>query len=132
MNIVYFSGRLARDAETRITQTGKKVVSFTVASNEKVGDREITDFQNIVAWNAVADAADGLKKGASVCVFGKLSNRSYTDKTGQKRYVTEINAKEIYTSAYQHGEGVKKYGGESGGDFSKFGRPAMSNEEIPF
>jgi single-strand DNA-binding protein len=73
----------------------------SIATNEiyknQKGER-VTDttWHNVIMWSPLADIADKLlKKGSEVAIEGKLINRSYTDKDGVKRYITEIQASEL-------------------------------------
>lgn len=90
-------GTLGRDPEVRATGTGKKVVSFSLAVEKGYGESKSTHWFNCVCWGQPAEFAEKyLKKGKSVAVSGDLEIRSWDDKqTGQKRTVTEINAKSI-------------------------------------
>lgn len=84
-------GRLTRDPELRKTQTGKSVVSFTVACNRRFGQQDEADFINCVAWNQTADfMANYLTKGALVGLEGRIQSRSYEDATGKRVYVQEV------------------------------------------
>ena len=90
-------GTLGKDPETRSTSSGKKIVSFSLATEDGFGDKQTTSWWNISAWGDQAEFAEKyLKKGKTVAVSGKLSQRSWDDKqTGAKRTVTELNAKDI-------------------------------------
>jgi len=99
MNRIILIGRLTRDVELRSTNSGKSVASFTVAVDRPFksqnGDKE-TDFINIVAWGKLADLCDSfIGKGRLVAVSGRLQIRSYEDREGNKRYVTEVVADEV-------------------------------------
>ena len=92
INNVVLVGRLTRDPELRKTQTGKSVLSFSVAVNRKFQSQEQTaDFINCVAWNQTADfLARYATKGALVGTEGRIQTRTYEDKTGNTVYVTEV------------------------------------------
>lgn len=99
MNKVYLIGNLTRDPETSDTSSGVRVCRFAIAVNRSYanadGNRE-TDFFNITVWRQLADnCSKYLKKGSKVAVVGQLQNRSYEDKDGIKRSVTDIVANEI-------------------------------------
>ena len=99
MNKVYLIGNLTRDPESTETSSGVHVCRFAVAVNRNYtgadGNRE-TDFFNITVWRQLADTRGKyLKKGNKVAVVGQLQNRSYEDKDGVKRTVTDIVASEI-------------------------------------
>ena len=80
------------------TQNGRKVASFAIATTEKgytsksgVQYPDRTEWHNIVLWGNLAEIAEKyLRKGSSVFVQGKIRTRSYDDKNGVKRYITEI------------------------------------------
>ncbi len=89
-------GNLGQDPEIKSLETGKKVANFTIATREDYKNPEgqkvsESTWHNIVAWNGLADIASKyLKKGNEVAVEGKLVYRSYEDKNGTTKYVTEI------------------------------------------
>ena len=98
LNKVQLIGNLGKDPEIRVNQaSGKKVVSFSLATSRRYRDnngeqKEDTQWHNIVCWGKVADVVEqlGIRKGTSLYVEGRLTNRSWTDQNGQKRYVTEV------------------------------------------
>lgn len=99
MNYVHISGRLTKAPEIRVTATGKKSASFTVAVDRPYknaeGKRE-ADFFPVIFWGNLADTLEEyLTKGSRVIVTGRLQIRSYDDKDGVKRYVTEIVGENI-------------------------------------
>ena len=100
-NKVQLIGNLGNAPEVRNTEIGKKLVRFSVATNEQYknakGER-VTDTQwhNLIAWGKVADIAEKyLAKGSEVAIEGKLINRNYMDKEGNKKYITEIQVTEL-------------------------------------
>ena len=99
LNKVMLIGNLGKDPEIRVNQaSGKKVVSFSLATSRRYRDnngeqKEDTQWHNIVGWGKIADVVEQLqiRKGTSLYVEGRLTNRSWTDQaSGQKRYVTEV------------------------------------------
>ena len=100
-NSVQLIGRLGNEPEVRTFDSGKKMATFSLATNEKYtnnkGERvEDTQWHNIVVWGKKVDVVESyLKKGSEIAVQGKLVNRSYETKEGDKRYVTEINLNEL-------------------------------------
>lgn len=100
-NKVQLIGNLGNAPEVKNTESGKKMVRFSVATNESyrnTAGEKITETQwhNLIAWGKVADIAEKyLAKGTEVAIEGKLINRNYTDKAGAKKYVTEIQVNEI-------------------------------------
>jgi single-strand DNA-binding protein len=100
-NKVQLIGHLGQSPEIKNIADGKKVANFSVATNESYknlqGEKVAeTQWHNIVAWSKLAEIAEKyLVKGIEVAIEGRLVNRTYTDKQGIKRYVTEILANEI-------------------------------------
>ena len=96
VNKAILIGRLGNDPELRYTPGGKAVVSFSLATNERWtgqdGQRnESTTWHNIVAWGKQAEIMkEYLAKGREVYVEGRIDNRSYEDKEGNKKYISEI------------------------------------------
>ncbi len=95
-NRVQLIGNLGQDPEIKTLESGKKVVRFTLATNESFKNSEgqkveETTWHNVVAWNGLADTASRfLKKGREVAVEGRLVYRSYEDKKGVTKNITEI------------------------------------------
>ena len=96
MNTVCIDGRVARDIQLRMTQNNKPVCKFTIAHDDGWGDNKKTSWFDVVAWNGTAEmASKWFHKGSKVFITGKLSTRSYENREGQKRTVTEIVASTI-------------------------------------
>lgn len=100
-NSVRLVGNLGMDPEVKTFDTNKKLARLSIATNDSYkndkGER-VTDTQwhNLVFWGAQAKLAeDLLKKGDEVAIEGKISNRSYVDKDGVKRYTNEIVVNEF-------------------------------------
>ncbi len=95
-NKVILVGRVASDIEMRSTSSGQSVCSFRLATNriwkDKNGEKkEDSQFHNIVLWGKQAETASQfMAKGSLVLIEGRIQNRSWEDKTGAKRYITEI------------------------------------------
>ena len=100
MNKIILMGRLIRDPEVRYTQTNNTLVaSFGLAVNRRFVQegQQNADFINIVAWGKTGEfCSKFFKKGMQVSVIGRLQIRNYDDENGQKRYVTEVVAEEVY------------------------------------
>ena len=99
MNKVILIGNLTRDPELTETPNGTSVCRFSIAVQRDYagndGNRE-TDFFNITVWNRRAEnCGKYLKKGNKVAVIGSLQNRSYEDKDGIKRNVTDVVANDV-------------------------------------
>src|SRR5882757_7015158 len=100
-NKVQLIGNLGNAPEVKTLDSGKKMARFSVATNETYrnakGEKVVeTQWHNLVAWGKVAEIAEKLlHKGSEVALEGKLLNRSYNDKEGIKKYVTEIQVSEF-------------------------------------
>lgn len=100
-NKVQLIGNLGAAPEVKTFENGKQMVKFNLATNEtyrNADGEQVTDTQwhNVVAWGNTAKIAGKLlDKGKEVAIEGRLNSRSYEDKDGIKRYVTEIVANEI-------------------------------------
>ncbi len=118
INQVFLSGNVVADAELRYTKTGKPVLTFRMATNKYVNEVQSTSYHNIVCW-VDAELYSCLRKGDFVAVAGELRSRSYEDKTGAKRYVTEVVAQNLTYGLKQN---------ESQSNFDGYGE----EEKIPF
>jgi single-strand DNA-binding protein len=104
-NSVQLMGHLGQDPEVFNLDSGKKLVKFSLATNDyytkKDGEKVTsTDWHNIVAWGKTADIIEKyVTKGREVIVRGKLSSRSYETKEGDKRYITEVVCDEVVMTA---------------------------------
>lgn len=100
-NKVQLIGNLGNAPEIKNTESGKKLARFSIATNENYrnakGEKVTeTTWHNLVAWGKVADLAEKLlQKGTEVVIEGKLINRSYTDKDGIKKYISEVQVNEL-------------------------------------
>ena len=100
-NKVQLIGNLGDNPEIVNLDSGKKLAKLSIATNEsyKNAQGEIikdTQWHNLVAWGKTADIIEKyLQKGNEIAVEGKLVNRNYDDKDGNKRYVTEILVNEL-------------------------------------
>ena len=100
-NKVQLIGHVGQKPQSRTFDGDKKMVRFSVATNESYRNAQgvkVTDTQwhNLVAFGKVAEIAEKyLDKGTEVALEGKLVNRNYTDKEGVKKYVTEVQVSEL-------------------------------------
>ena len=103
-------GNLGKDPEIRSTGSGKKVASFSLAVDQGYGDNKKTEWVNIIAWEKLAELAEKfLKRGKTVALSGYLQTSSWDDKqTGQKRYKTEVVARDITFLDTRSGEGERQ------------------------
>ena len=101
VNKVILVGNLGKDPEVRFTNSGSAVARLAVATSEVWNDRdgnrqERTEWHNVVVWGKQGEhCGQYLAKGRQVYVEGSIRNRSYDDKNGNKRYVTEVVAQRV-------------------------------------
>jgi len=100
INKAILVGRLGADPEVRYTPSGAAVANFNLATNHRIkrGDdwEDATDWHRIVAWNKTAEfCKEYVKKGHRVYVEGRLQTREWETDDGQKRYTTEVVAREV-------------------------------------
>ena len=95
-NRVQLIGNVGNDPEIKNLDGGKKLANLSIATNESYtndkGERvEQTEWHRVTAWGKTAEIIEKyVTKGKEVAIEGKLSHRSYDDKNGEKRYITEI------------------------------------------
>lgn len=100
VNKVILLGNLGKDAETKFTPSGVARTTFSIATTRRFKDNQTgewkdeTDWHNIVLWRS-ENLANYLLKGKQVYVEGRLQTRSYDDKDGNKRYMTEVVADDV-------------------------------------
>ena len=100
-NKVQLIGYLGGKPEVKEMESGKKLATFNIATSESyrnANGEKVTDTQwhRVVAWGKVAEIAEKyLDKGKEVAIEGKLINRSYTDKEGNKKYISEVQVNEL-------------------------------------
>lgn len=96
LNSARLIGNLGKNPELKYTASGQQIANFSVATSETWKDKQgakqqKTTWHNIVIWGKLAEVANQyLTKGSTVYLEGKIDNRSYDDKDGNKRYVSEI------------------------------------------
>lgn len=96
MQKITLIGNLTNDPDSRTTNSGKTVTTFTVAVNRKKVSEPQTDFFRINAWNGLADTcARFLSKGKKVAVVGELQARTYEDKQGKTHLSLDVSADEV-------------------------------------
>lgn len=135
VNKVILIGNLGKDPDFRVTPGGQPVANFSIATTErwtsKSGDKqERTEWHNIVLWGRQAEIANQyLKKGSSIYLEGRLQTRSWDDKDGNKKYITEIVGNSMQM--------LGKRGDDSPAIVSSQSAPAASTEapvddDLPF
>jgi single-strand DNA-binding protein len=147
--VITVVGNLTNDPELRFTPSGAAVAGFTVASTPRTLDRESGQwkdgdplFLRCSVWRQYAEnVAESLSKGMQVIVQGRLKQRSYETKEGEKRTVVELDVDEIgpclkfatakITKASRgSGGGGGGYGGGSGGGGGEWGNSAPAGGSV--
>ena len=142
INKAILIGHVGKEPEIRYTQGGAPVANFTLATNEtwsgQGGEKqERTDWHRIVAWRRLGEFAhEYIRKGSLIYVEGKIRTRSYDDRDGTKRYITEIDAQTIQLLDKKVG-GAPGPGGTDPGDMSIDSLPPEpagtgNDEDVPF
>ncbi|MBC7926698.1 MAG: single-stranded DNA-binding protein [Bryobacteraceae bacterium] len=125
VNKVILLGRLGKDAETKFTPSGSSRTTFSLATSRNIKDgqtgewKEETDWHNVVLWKS-ENIANYLQKGKQIYVEGRLSSRSYDDKDGVKRYITEVVGDNVILLG---GDGPGGGRGGEAGSAEEFGGP---------
>ena len=100
-NKVQLIGNLGNNPEIITLESGKKLAKFSIATNETYKNAQgekvtNTEWHNLVAWGKTAEIVEKyLEKGKEIAVEGKLTSRTYDDKDGNKRYITEVVVAEL-------------------------------------
>jgi single-strand DNA-binding protein len=125
VNKVILLGNLGQDPELKYTGSGVAVCNFSIATSEKVKDKETTEWHRVIVWQKSAEnCAKYLTKGSSVYVEGRIQTRSWEDGDGNKRYSTEIVAQTVQFL----GRGEREEGGEGGPEVEE--APARSPKPV--
>ncbi|KGN82154.1 single-stranded DNA-binding protein [Porphyromonadaceae bacterium COT-184 OH4590] len=98
LNKVFLIGNVGKDPEVHYFDSNSRKASFTLATTDRGFTRtdgtvvpERTEWHNIVVWRGLAEVVEKyVRKGSKLFIEGKITSRSYEDKSGIKRYVTEI------------------------------------------
>tara|TARA_A100001037_G_C15108761_1_gene617850 strand:+ start:1157 stop:1603 length:447 start_codon:yes stop_codon:yes gene_type:complete len=133
INKVILIGNLGRDPETRYSQGGNAVTNFSIATSESWRDRnsgeqqERTEWHNVVCFARLAEiAGEYLRKGSKVYIEGSLRTSSW-EQDGQKKYRTEVMARELQMLDSRGGEGVSEQ--EFSSSSANSGEASLSPEE---
>ncbi len=129
VNKVILVGNLGKDPELRYTPSGAAVATFSLATTERFKGKDgqqqdKTEWHNIVTWNKLAEICGKyLHKGKQVYIEGRIQTRSYDDRDGNKKYITEIVAEQMQMlgRAGEDNGGYARSGGEP-----RQSRPASS------
>lgn len=132
INKVILVGNLGQDPELRYTGSGTAVCNMRLATNESYKDSngqmvDKTEWHSVVAWSRLAEiCGEYLKKGSQVYFEGSLQTRSYDDKEGVTKWITEIKAKEMMMLS---GRGEGGFGGGGGGNGSFQSAPSRPQQQ---
>lgn len=139
VNKAILIGRLGKDPEVKYTPSGTAIANFTIATSENYKDKEgqkqeRTEWHRIVVFGKLAEiSGEYLAKGKQVYIEGRIQTRSWDDKDGNKRYMTEIVANTVQFLD----SGGKRAGGEKGEESSH--QPSShsspgdyAEEDVPF
>ncbi|MEC9465728.1 MAG: single-stranded DNA-binding protein [Myxococcota bacterium] len=165
VNKVILMGRLGADPEVRYTPNGQAVAQFSLATSRQWKDntgqrQEKTEWHRIVAWGKTAElCGEYLSKGRQVYLEGRIEYRTWDDKEGNKRYTTEVIAREVQFIGGRNdaggggdfggGGGGGGYGGGGGGGYGgggsggggyggggggggDYGPPPITEDDVPF
>jgi single-strand DNA-binding protein len=146
VNKVILVGNLGRDAELKFTPNGFPISSFSLATTDRRKDKD-NNWQERTEWHRIKllgkqaeSLQDYLKKGKQIYVEGRLETRSWDDKDGQKKYMTEIIADRIQLLGGR-GDGGGRSAGRGGDDMDhdeEMGAPSggapseLTDDDIPF
>jgi single-strand DNA-binding protein len=140
INKVILVGRLGADPELRYTPGGNAVCKMSLATNLVYLDKdkqrqERVNWHKVVTWGRQGEVCKQyLTKGQQVYVEGRIENRSYTDKTGVKRYVTDVvsDAVVFLSRRGEHGEGSDSGSVPAFGQATIEETPPSESDEMPF
>lgn len=144
INKVILIGNLGADPEMKYTASGTALCNFRLATSETFKDRdgnqqERTEWHRITAWGKLGEiCGQYLSKGRQVYIEGSIRTRSWDDQEGNKRYMTEINARDVQflggggQGGGAGGQGGGGYGGGPDQGGGSFGGPPPTDDDIPF
>ena len=141
INFVLLAGRVTRDAEIFVTQSGLTKLTVRIAVNRRVKDSKTGEWKDdafyidCVAWKEMAERAkDKAKKGVALVVEGRLTSREYDGKDGQKRTVFEVMANRMQflssTEDFKSASPAPRSGG--GESMGSSAGDSADIEEVPF
>ena len=135
MNKVMLIGNVGRDPEVRITTTGTKKVSFSLATSQKYKDatgewQEKTQWHNIVFWGKLGDLIEKMVfKGSSLFIEGEITYRKWEDQNGNQKAITEINGSSFQILGAKNSE---QKGNENKSNSQANYNSFDENDDLPF
>jgi single-strand DNA-binding protein len=137
VNKVILLGNVGQDPEVKYTPSGVPVAKISLATNERFKDRndqwqDRTEWHSIVAWQRLAEiVGEYVRKGTKLYVEGKLQTRSWQDQSGEKKYRTEIVARDlVLLSSRDNGQNTAVETSVPKADPEPV--PAIVDDDIPF
>lgn len=136
VNKAILVGRLGKDPEIKYTPSGTAIANFTMATSENYKDKdgqkqERTEWHRIVAFGKLAEiCGEYLAKGKQVYIEGRIQTRSWDDKDGNKKYMTEIvaNTMQMLGKADEAAKGSTELPSDAG----SASEPTAIEEDVPF
>jgi single-strand DNA-binding protein len=142
LNKVLLIGNVGKDPETRVTPSGRKRVTFSLATSKRYRDnngetKEETQWHNVVGWGKLPDIIEqlGVKKGTTLYVEGEVQYRAWDDQaTGQKRYATDINMStfQLLTPRQSAPNGTQAHARPNGNPATAPMPQADDEDDLPF
>jgi single-strand DNA-binding protein len=139
VNKVILVGNLGKDPEVKYLEGGIAIAKFPLATTEVIKDKsgqkqDQTEWHNIVLWRGLAEIAEKyLRKGQTIYIEGKIRSRSYDDKDGNKRYITEIVGENMQMLG-KRPEGIDTHTAQASNDTAASANipPATPEDDLPF
>lgn len=138
VNKAILVGNLGKDPELRYTPSGTAVCTFSLATTDRFKNKQgeqqdRTEWHNIVVWAGLAEICGKyLTKGKQVYLEGRIQNRSYDDRDGNKRYISEIVVSEMQMLGRAGDQGSGGSGGGTSRPSAQYNEPSGGRDEAPF
>ncbi len=138
LNKVILIGNLGKDPEMKYTPSGVAVTTFSLATGDRYKDqsgeyKDKTEWHNIVVWRNLAEICNNyLKKGSKIYIEGRIQTRSWDDKDGIKKYITEIVARDMIMLDSKGGTGGANAGTGEPPLPSSPPDEQMTSDDLPF
>jgi single-strand DNA-binding protein len=132
INNVILVGRLTKELDLRQTQNGKSYCNFTIACNrmKKEDGTQEADFINCITWGKTAEnLCNYMSKGSLIGIEGNIQTRTYDDKDGNKRFVMDVNARNIqFLESKNQGQQTK----QNNNFFTESPTIEINDDDLPF